>query len=169
MRRKEKYSAMWDYLEKAGVLEKGTDAEIKAAKKAYRKTYFLKYKQAQRKKKPELTINFKKENGDYDTISIAAKRHKMTLTAFVRQAALAYLKRTYVVPNSGQIARLEQLLSECLNEIKTIVTFKEKYFWQRKDKLDQIEKRIQQLETQISEVFRNPPLAIQNDHQNQIA
>jgi hypothetical protein len=161
-------SGIWEYLDSVGVLEKGSDEEIKAAKKAYRKKYFLAYKQKQRVNKPEYTINFKKENGEHERIFLAAKKHRMTVTSFIRSSALAYLTQTFLVPNREQVARLEQLLSECLNEVKAIVSGREKYFWQRQDKLDQIEKRIQKLEGEINEIFRNPPL-LHHDHQNQIA
>jgi hypothetical protein len=165
---KKSNSGMWDYLDAVGVLEKGTDAEIKAAKKAYRKKYFLEYKQRQRINKPEYTINFKKDNGEHTRISLAAKQHKMTVTAFLHSAVLAYLNRSYIVPDRLQVARLEQLLSDCLNEIKSIIKPKEKYFWEREQRIELIEKRIQKLEVQVNDIFRNPPL-IQNDHQNQIA
>ena len=160
-------SGMWDYLDSVGVLEKGTDEEIKAAKKAYRKKYFLEYKQKQRITKPEYTINFKKENGEHGRISLAAKKHNMTVTFFIRSAVLAYLDRTYIVPDRVQVARLEQLLADCLNEIKSIIKPRERYFWEREQRIELIDKRIQKLEMQIGEVFRNPPLLY--DHQNQIA
>ena len=118
---------MWDYLESSGVLEKGTEEEIKAAKKAYRKEYYLKYKRSQRLQKPEFTVNFSNEKGEYSIIQNAAKRHKMTVTAFIQASSLAYLNRRYLVPNQDQIASLEQILSQCLNEIQSIVQVREKY------------------------------------------
>jgi hypothetical protein len=154
---------MWDYLDSVGVLEKGTDEEIKAAKKAYRKKYFLAYKQKQRSNRPEYTINFRKENGEHGRISLAAKQHKMPVSSFIRSAVLAYLNSTYIVPDRLQVARLEQLLSECLNEIKSIIKPKERYFWEREQRIELIEKRIQKLEAQVNEIFRDPPL-MQNDH-----
>ncbi len=168
MPRKNAKSGMWQYLDSVGVLEKGNDEEIRVAKRDYRKKYFLLYKQKQRLNKPEFTVCFSKENGEYDRIAIAAKKHKMPITAFLRLASLSYLTRTYIVPDRGQIARLEQYLSDCLNEVKTIVSTKERFFWDREQKLIAIEKRIERLEIQISEVFRNPPL-LYNDHQHQIA
>lgn len=159
---------MWDYLDSVGVLEKGTDEEIKAAKKAYRKKYFLAYKQKQRLNKPEYTVNFKKENGEHGRIVLAAKKHSMPVASFLRSAALGYLNRTYIVPDRLQVARLEQLLSDCLNEIKSIIKPKERYFWEREQRIELIEKRIQKLEAQVNDIFRHPPL-LQNDHQNQIA
>src|SRR5438128_2635246 len=122
--RKYSGSGMWQYLESVGVLEKGTEEQIKAAKKAYRKKYFLLYKQKQRSTKPEYTVHFSKENGEHDRVTLAAKRHNMKVTSFLRAATLGYLQRTYVVPNRMQVARLEQLLSDCLNEIKGMAKVK---------------------------------------------
>jgi hypothetical protein len=159
---------IWEYLNSVGVLEKGTDDEIKAAKRAYRKRYFLEYKQRQRINKPEYTITFSKGNGEHGRIITVAKKHKMSVPAFIHSAVLAYMNQTFVVPDRLQVARLEQLLSECLNEIKTIVREKERFFWQREQKFEAIEKRIERLEFQINDALRNPPLA-KHDYQNQIA
>ena len=158
--------AMWEYLESVGVLENGSDEEIKAAKHAYRKQYLLAFKRKQRLHRPEYGVNFSKTNGEYERIEKAAESHKMTVTGFIRSAALSYIEKRYLVPDRGQIARLEQLLSECLNEIKTIVHSKEWFFWEREKKLESIEKRIEKLETQINDFFRNPPLLTNHDSQN---
>jgi hypothetical protein len=165
--RKNRNSKLWEYLETSGVLEKGTGEEIKAAKRSYRKKYFLEYKQKQRQNKPEYVINFSKENGEHDRILKAAKRHNMSTSGFIHSASLAYIENRFIIPDRIQVAQLEQLLSECLNEIKTLVKTKERFFYGREDKIDVIEKSIIKLEAQISEVFRNPPLI--HDHQNQIA
>lgn len=160
---KKQLGGMWDYLDSVGVLEKGTDAEIKAAKKAYRKQYFLQYKRCQRAKKPEYTINFKEESGEHGRIVLAAEKHHMTIPQFLKAAILAYLERKYVVPNRDQVAFLEQALSSCLNEIQAIARKKERSFWDRNDKLESIEKRIVGLENEIDRLFRKPPL-LQSSH-----
>ena len=153
---------IWEYLESVGVLENGTDEEIKAARKAYRKEYLLNYKRLQRSHKPEFTVNFSSEKGEYHRIAYAAKTHRMTITAFIHSASLAYLNQGFVVPNQDQIAHLEQILQQCLNEIKSIIRPRERYFWERERKIEDIELRIRKLEEEINQVFRNPPL-IQND------
>ncbi len=164
MKRLPKQNGMWDYLDSIGVLEHGTDAEIKVAKQAYRKKYFRQYKRNQRICKPEYVVNFSKDNGELETVAKAAKRHRMSMTNFLRSAVLAYLNRTYLVPNRDQIARLELLLSDCLNEIQAIVRPKEKYHWEREQKWEKVEKRIEKLELQVNDLFRNPP--IKDDSQN---
>lgn len=169
MSNRRRHSAMWDYLDSIGILEKGTEEEIKAAKKAYRKDYFLSFKRNQRTRKPEYTVNFAVENGEHGRVVKAAQRHKLAVSGFIRASTLAYLNNTYLIPDREQVARLEQILSSCLNEIRSIVHEKEKYFWERERKMEAIEKRIGKLETQIHEVFRNPPLLNRYDSQNKIA
>lgn len=169
-------SGLWEYLERIGILENGTDDEIKAAKKTYRKEYLLKFKQKQRKHKPEFTVNFSNEKGEFYTVKNAAIKHKLTITAFVKRATLAYINQKFIVPNIDQIARLEQILSQCLNEIQSIVKVKDRFFWESDKRLEKIENRIAKLETEINDVFRKPPLVKQNtlqqhseyDNQNQI-
>ena len=168
MKRTRKHKgAIWDYLEHSGVLENGTDEEIKQAKKAYRKEYYLSYKRNQRANKPEFIVNFSSENGEYARVKMAAERHKMTVTAFIRSSVLAYLQQRFLVPNTLQVAHLEEILSQCLNEIQKLVGAREKYYWAREEKFEAIEKRIEKLEYDIDQVFRNPPL-LQHDSQNKI-
>jgi hypothetical protein len=147
---------MWVFLDASGVLERGTDEEIKAAKKAYRKQYILNYRKKQRANRPEFTVFLSKSNGDYSKISLAAKGHRMTITEFLRSSALAYTSKTYIVPDRLQLAELKQLLSQCLNEIQTIVIQKEKYFWGKEQKFKDIEKRIEKLDSEITEKLKRP-------------
>jgi hypothetical protein len=156
MRAIKKKSGIWAYLDAVGVLGKGSDEEIKAAKRTYRKEYILNYRRKQRIGKPEFIIWFSKSNSDYSRISIAAKQHRMTITTFIRYAALAYVNKIYIVPNKLQLAELEQLLARCLNEVQQIVRRKEKYHWEREQKFEIIEKRIGKLEYEITEILKKP-------------
>lgn len=140
---------LWEYLDSVGVLENGTDEQIKAAKKEYRKKYLSEFKRKQRAREKEFTIKFSKENGEYDTIEQAARQHDRTIPAFIKTASLAYTRKSYIVPNKLQIAQLEQILSNCLNEIQTLVRRKDIYQFQREQKMEAIENRIQKLETEI--------------------
>jgi hypothetical protein len=154
--RKNRKSKLWEYLDSCGVLEKGSEAEIKAAKRAYRKKYLLEYKRNVRIEKPEYTICFSKKYGELERVLKASKKHGLRPSAFIHQSVLAYIEQRYLVPNPGQIAMLEQLLSDCLNEIKNLVKIKEKYFWKYDEKIERIESRITILEQDISNTLRNP-------------
>ena len=149
-------SEMWLYLDALGVLATGSEEEIKAAKKVYRKNYLLKYKQRQRSTKPEFTVPLSKDKGEYSIIYAEAKRHSMTIGAFLKTAALAYINKTYVVPDRLQLAELEQLLAGCLNEIQNIVRKKERFYWDREQKYEAIEKRIEKLERSIDGILKQP-------------
>ena len=151
-----KNNGMWNYLDSIGVLEKGSDEEIKLAKKAYRKKYFTLHKRKQRERNKEFTIRFFKSDEELKNISETAKRHKMKITEFLKSAVLAYVDKTYIVPDSLQIAEIEQILSQCLNEIQSIVKQKERYSYDREYQYELIEKRIEQLESEINSVLRNP-------------
>ena len=153
---RKKTNGLWAYLTNSGILDNGTDAEIKAVKREYRKKYYLNYKRVVRKDKPEYTVNLSKKNGEYERIAQAAKRHKRTVSSFIKHSALAYIEQRFLVPNQYQIAELEILLSNCLNEIKTLTGRKTNFLWSNENKIDAIEKRITKLEQEINEVFRNP-------------
>ncbi len=148
-------SGMWAYLESTGVLVSGTDAEIKAAKRTYRKQYILEYKRNQRTANLEFSILLSTSNGEYERIKLEAERHKTTITAFLKLAVLAYVNKNFIVPNKAQVAQFEQLLMKCLNEIKLISgnrLFKEG----EKIKYELLAKRIEKLEMELSDLFRKP-------------
>jgi len=147
---------MWEYLESTGVLERGIEEEIKQAKKQYRKIYFTKHKRIQRASKREITLRFSKKDGELSKVEHYARQHKMKLPEFLKSAVLAYLNKIYIAPDRMQIAELEQILSQCLNEIQTIVKQKERYSYEREQKYELIEKRIEKLELKINNVLKFP-------------
>lgn len=147
---------LYAYLDKIGVLEHGTDAEIKAAKRAYRKAYITSYRRAQRADKPESIVQLSKKNGDYGKVLLAAKRHRMTIAAFIRKATLAYLDKTYILPSREVLVRLDQMLMDCLDEVKSMVQIKERNHWDREEKIDAVAERIGQLQRDLTEIFSAP-------------
>ncbi len=147
---------LWEYLEASGVLEKGTDEEIKEVKREYRKKYLLNYKRTKRNDTKEYTITLKKGSRELTILNKNAKIHSLTVPTFIYQSALAYLEQKYLVPNPYKVAELEQMLSECLNEIRAIATRRDRFFWDAEMKLERVEKRIIKLEESIDQLFRNP-------------
>ncbi len=155
MRRK-KASPLWEYLEASGVLEKGTDEEIKAVKREYRKNYLLSYKRTKRNDNKEYTISLKRGSREHSLLFKNAKVHSLSVPTFIYQSALAYLEQKYLVPNPYQVAEMEQMISECLNEIREIATRRDRFFWDAEMKLERVEKRIIKLEESVNQLFRNP-------------
>lgn len=154
--RLKKQSPLWEYLEASGVLEHGSDEEIKAVKSEYRKQYLLLYKRNKRGNTKEYSISLKKESRELSLLMKSAKIHSLTVPEFIRQSALAYCEQKYLIPHPYQVAELEQLLSSCLNEIRTLTTKRDRFFWDAEMKLERIEKRVIELEQSIYQLFRNP-------------
>lgn len=159
------------FLDESGVLEHGTDEEICAVRRAHRKLYLKNYKEEQRKDKPEFLVQLSKQDGTFTKISTAAKKHRMSVTAFLRLATLAYIERSFLVPDRIMVAKLSSLLESCLNDVRSMASMKGKYsVFQLEEKYDAIEARIVRLETEIQSLFLVPPLleaavadAVRND------
>lgn len=145
-----------EYLDQSGVLVNGTEDEIKAAKRAYRKIYKTKHKRKQRQENPEFTVTLSKQKGEHGKITTAARRHKMSVQSFLKMATLAYLNKSFLVPDRDFVVKLAQLLSDCLNEVQSIAQMKTNYHWQIEEKYDTIEKRIVTLETDMRKLFLFP-------------
>lgn len=155
--KKSRNRGMWEYLESIpGLLERGNDLEIKQHKILYRKKYLTEFKRKQRRERDEFMIDFAKDSVDYGLITNEAKKHNVSVPALLRSATLAYLKKTFIVPNKAQIAQMEALLSDCLNEIQSIIKRKERFYFDREQKYELIERRIVLLENEINNYLRQP-------------
>ena len=147
--------SIWEYLEKSGVLENGTEEQIKTAKKVYRQQYMLKYKQWQRANKPEFTIYFSNEQGEFSRLKKAATEHKMKIPGFLKAAALAYIGKSYLVPDREQIVRLELILGQIGNEIRSLCS--RKTLWANpEERFKKLQARIGAIENEIYDTLRNP-------------
>lgn len=142
-----KNTSIWAYLDELGVLEIGSDEEIKQAKKQYWKKYFLEYKRNRRKTISEFPISLSKKNGEYSRVRREACSHNMTTTTFLKKSAFAYMEKRFLVPDREKLSRLLQMLSQILNEIR-----------QRKNlPYYEIEKRIEALEVEVNNLLCHPP------------
>lgn len=146
-RRIRKNTSLWAYLDSVGILEKGTDAEIKAEKRKYKKQCQLRYMKKYRTDRNEYTINFSKLREENKQLQKAAKGHRLSATAFIKQSALAYLNKTFLVPDKAQVNNIEVMLSQILNEVR-----------QRKNlPYNEIEKKIESIESKVDKLLRHPP------------
>lgn len=144
------------YLDAQGLLASGTEEQILVARREYRKLYLTGYKKKQRTENPEFAVLLSRQNGEYNRITAAARRHKLSIPAFLKSATLAYIDKTFLVPDRELIVKLGGLLADCLNEIQEIGSTKDKSYWQIEQKYEAIEKRIGDLETQITRLFSQP-------------
>ena len=141
---------MWAYLDSLGILEKGTDEEIKAAKRAYRKIYLKWYKKKQRSENGEFTILLSTIKGEYGKVAHTAKKHGLSIAAFLHLSAMAYLNKTFIVPDKEQVAHLEKMLLQVYKEIQLIGKR------ERSSAYERVIERIEKLEKEISDLFRTP-------------
>jgi len=156
--RKKPNSGIWQYIDASGVLEHGTEAEIKEVKRQYRKKYLLEQKRRQRASRPEFAVAFSKEKGELELIANAAKKHSMKIPGFIKASALAYIQQKFVVPDKQAISEIEQLLLECLNTIQALSAKKERLPWEWGKKYEGIENCVIGLEKKIDTAFRHPLL-----------
>ncbi|PCI18898.1 hypothetical protein COB64_04500 [Candidatus Wolfebacteria bacterium] len=145
---------MWQFLDDSGVLDNGTDAEIKEVKREYRKLYLTKWKRDRRLNHPEFTISLNKDENEL--IALQAIKHNRSCTAYLKAAALAYTNKTYVVPNTDQLARLEQTLGAVYNSVDTIAQARQDTLFARERDFVQLKRIIERLEIQVSSALRNP-------------
>ncbi len=144
------------FLDARGLLTNGSEEQIRAARREYRKIYLTGYKRKQRAENPEFSVLLSKERGEYNRIAAAARRHKLSVPSFLKSATIAYINKTFIVPDRDLIVKLAGLLSECLNEVQQIGNDKEKSHWQIEQKYEAIEKRIGDLEAHITRLFSEP-------------
>lgn len=97
MKRKQKHTGkLYEYLEKAGALS-GTDVEIKAAIREYRKLYKAEWRRRKREANQEITVTLNPH--ELQIITTAAKKHHRSHARFLKDAALAYCTQAFVVPD----------------------------------------------------------------------
>lgn len=157
MRRVSDIPTLRQYLDQSGVLVNGTEEEIKAVRRQYRKLYKAHHKRIERSENKEVDILLSRSR-EYARIVGAAKKHKQSLPAFIKAATLAYLDKTFIVPDRHLVAKLVQLLSDCSNEVQRITQSQGRLPWHVEEKCDAIEKQIVQLENEIKRVFSAPPV-----------
>jgi hypothetical protein len=158
MAKQRRDTGLWSFLEHSGVLENGDADQIAAAKKLYRKAYLKAYKQKQRKEKPEFLVQFS-EKEHYSRVAKAAKKHHLSISAFLKNATLAYLDRSYLIPDRIVVGKLALLLEGCLNDVRAISTTKTKHTsFVLEEKYEAIERRIGVLQDHIRDLFCYPAL-----------
>ena len=156
MPKRAKKPGLREYLDQSGVLVNGSEQEIQAARRAYRKLYKTEHKRKQRQENREVGVLLPRAK-EFNRIAAAAKKHKASIPAFLKMATLGYLNKTFLVPDRDLVARLAQMLSDCLNEVQQITQAKGRHSFLIEEKCEAIEKRIEQLEAQMTRAFSEPP------------
>ena len=145
-----KYRNLWDYLDESGVLEWGSDDEIKTAKNRYKTLYQRAYRKRYRESRSEFTVSLTKD--EEAVIRQKSKFHNLSPSAFIKQSSLAYTRKLYLVPDPVQLAQFEQILNLIFQEIKIM-----SQSGSVSNHCFKLLERIEQIERQVSMMLRHPP------------
>jgi uncharacterized coiled-coil DUF342 family protein len=99
--------------------ERGNEAEIAIGKILYRRMYKAQWRKANRKVIKEITVQLTKE--EYQQIKDEAKKHKESITRFIKIATLGYMDKCYVVPNNETIHQLLVVFTLCYNRLEELL------------------------------------------------
>jgi hypothetical protein len=99
--------------------ERGIEAEIAIAKKLYRRQYKAAWRKENRKTIKEITLQWTKE--EFRVLQQEVKKHKESITKFVKRATLGYMDKTYVVPSHETIYKLLVTFTLCYNRLEELL------------------------------------------------
>jgi hypothetical protein len=99
----------------APFLETGHQSAITEAKKEWRRKYKAAWRKQKRKQVKEITTAWEKE--EYRILKEEARRHKESITRFIKRSAVAYMDKRYVVPDEDKVTKMTQLLGLLYNRV----------------------------------------------------
>lgn len=122
-----KKTNLYAYLVRTGVLDTGTEEDIKAAKKAYWKEYDrLQKKQKRAIEHRVVTVIF--PNEDINHIRARAKKEGYTLQAYIRSCIKAQMNSTQVYPHRQIYLQILQEVAGVRRMLEELI-LKEKKHW----------------------------------------
>lgn len=104
------------YLAQLGVLEHGSEEEIKQAKIEYRRAYQRFSKQRRRKERIEFQPAFAPE--ELNLLKGKAAQAGSSITRYIHDAALAYANRGILLPTSPTLEEVRLLLNQIYHLLK---------------------------------------------------
>jgi hypothetical protein len=150
MSRKQNMSGVWKFLEMSGVLDTGSEIDIEKKRKEYWNARKRMSKQEKRKQETEFEIYLNRV--ELLTIASAAMENNMSRTRYIKQAALAYANRQYILPDKAEVNHIKQLLAlnySLLQEMAETMPF---------DLADTLLQQMGYLEQQVTTALCNPKI-----------
>lgn len=114
--REHRHTAYYTYM--APFLATGHTNVIDEAKKQWRRIYKADWRRQKRRQTKEITTAWDKE--EYKTLQEEAKRHKHSITRFIKESAVAYMDKRYITPHEAQVTKIMQLLALTYNGISEL-------------------------------------------------
>lgn len=149
MRKINTSTELYKFLEKGNYLD--TPERRKLGTKLYRKNYLLERKRQYRITCSEHTIIC--DPRTEKMLKTAAMEHGMKTAPFIRQAAIAYCSKQYIVPRIETIFKVEQQIVYTRTQIERIGREKQGLF---RSKTDKIEAILESLESFVRTTLNQP-------------
>ncbi len=111
-------SSLYAYLDSTKVLETGSEQDIVNARKEYWRQYKAEWRRNQRNATKQYTIALTADEAKQ--ITIAAKKHRRSITTFIKESCQAYLNTTYLVPDVVALNEIRQLLAINYNALQKL-------------------------------------------------
>jgi hypothetical protein len=137
-----------EFLEQSGVLESNDEEFIKKAREAYWRGYHREYKRIQRGKVREHRITLEKREEAF--IEREADKYCTTISQFIKDAAFAYMHKSYLPISNENLVILEQQLSH----VRTLLDG----FGNNSEAVKSALSLIERIELLISQNVTTPPL-----------
>jgi hypothetical protein len=145
-------SAQFAYLKEGGYFDRGPEA-IKLGKKLFRREYLARKKREYREVYSEHTIICKPEIEKL--FAAAALSHGMKIPCLIRNAAIAYCNKRYLIPNNEAMYKVEQNIAYARTQIERIGRESTGLFGRTKD--EKIQKLLESIEAMVEQSFKQPP------------
>jgi hypothetical protein len=143
-----KKTSLYKHLEP--FLENGNEEEIAQARKTYWSKYKANWRRNRRKQQKEFTLSF--TPGELQVLRIAKIKHNRSYTRFIKESALAYCKKQFLVPDTTAINKIRELLALNYNALQQIT---EEDLSNNKTN-EELTRRMADLETKVLGVLHNP-------------
>lgn len=88
------------------------------ARKAYWRAYKAQWRRKKRKEHKEFAVSYAPH--ELHVITQAAKAHNRSITSFIKDAALAYTTKKFLVPDADAVAQVRELLGLTYTRIQAI-------------------------------------------------
>jgi hypothetical protein len=149
-RKKPHTTSLYEYLESSGVLDTGSDEAIADARKHYWKEYKARWRKQKRKEEKELTTSW--TPNELKDLTNAARHHAMSRVAFIKSATIAYMQKSFIVPDKVGVRKIAQLLAMNYNLIQEMIEEKTISLQAGNPLLD----RITELEKSVRSILETP-------------
>ena len=146
---------MWEFMEAKLNLSKASSGLIEEYKKRYWRMYFREYKRKRRENHTQFDVNLDKD--EEVQISLAANKHNLSRTGYIKKASLAYSTNTFLVPDRIQIAEIQQTLNMIHQEVKLIAGRKQRGLLEYQQQYEDMLRIIEGLEQKITDILSYPP------------